>query len=641
MLFRINEIGLYQENKKDIIKFNDAINFISGDSKTGKTAIGEIIDYCLGSSKQTISKGKIVNEIDIFSINLTIDTYNIVIARNKFDADNFDGKKHLFLSEIDDKFSLSSIDISWFYKNQSSYMTKDDFLELEIIKYFPSFPPKTRMYGKEMVRPTIRNMPPFMFQTQDIIKNKTQLFYQTNRGNKLKGIKRDFELFLGLVDFSVYTLINRKNELIKEIKKIKNLKSLYEEELKNEYSNLKSHYFRLFSHLNKNIDIETIKIEDLKNVDYLKQFHIEYNIDSDIIKQIDLVETKANNQSRIVEQLKIEYSNIKNQIKHIDTAQNSLQQFIGSSEYNSHCPLCNSSMENKFKKFNQAKKKIKEEGNFLNHYNMDILREKEIESKEKLGIEKKKLLQINESLSSLKNDVDVVKDMESKKNILAETKGRIKQTIEQIKKYEKNIEKKDRLEELEKELEDIEQELKKINIKKKRQEAEYLIGAYATEVLKKLPFDKHDYGNPNLKFDIKDINMYQQGLKDVYYLSDLGSAENHLSFHLATFLGLHKYILNSETSILPSLIFLDQPSQVYFPKEEDFKNSTGDIKAVENIYKTIISFINDWNDSSMFSKVQIIMVDHFYTVEKWFQEYLVEPRWEKEKNLGLIKDGNV
>ena len=132
--------------------------------------------------------------------------------------------------------------------------------------------------------------------------------------------------------------------------------------------------------------------------------------------------------------------------------------------------------------------------------------------------------------------------------------------------------------------------------------------------------------------------MYQQGKIEIYKLNEIGSAENHLSFHLAVFLGLHKYILEYSQSILPSFIFLDQPSQVYFPKADDFKNNKGDIQVVENIYKTLIQTIEHYNKTQMISKIQIIIVDHFYSEEEWYQKYLVEPRWEKEKNLGLIKD---
>lgn len=108
MLFRVNEIGLFQKEKKDIIKFNDEINFISGESNTGKSSIGAIINYCLGSSKN-IPGAKIANEPDIFSINLTIDTYNILIARNKFNTPEFKGEKYIFLKNFNNKFSLHDI----------------------------------------------------------------------------------------------------------------------------------------------------------------------------------------------------------------------------------------------------------------------------------------------------------------------------------------------------------------------------------------------------------------------------------------------------------------------------------------------------------------------------------------------------
>ncbi|MCT7571130.1 DUF3732 domain-containing protein [Aliarcobacter butzleri] len=213
----------------------------------------------------------------------------------------------------------------------------------------------------------------------------------------------------------------------------------------------------------------------------------------------------------------------------------------------------------------------------------------------------------------------------------------IKNNIQTIVDYENKSSNDSEIQKLQEELDKLDKDLMKIDIKKKKQEAELYIGNYATEMLKTLPFDEKDYGIPNLKFDIKDVTAYQQSINNIFYLSDIGSAENHLSFHLSVFLGLHKYISNNPRSILPSLIFLDQPSQVYFPKQEDFKNGTGDIKKVEDMYKSIIKFIEDVNQNEIVNKIQIIIVDHFYSKEDWYQKYLVEPQWEKEKNLGLIK----
>ena len=634
MLFRVNEIGLFQQGKKDIVKFNDEINFISGESNTGKSSIGAIINYCLGSSKN-IPGAKIANEPDIFAINLTINTHNVVIARNKFNGIELNGEKYIFLKTIKDDFLLKNIDISFFNDNKSEYFKIKDFIELEIPKYFSSFPPKTRLHGKEMVRPTVRNMPPFILQTQGLITNESHLFYQMS-GGKAKGIKRDFELFLGLVDFNIYNKMNRKNEIIKELRKIENSKSLYENELKKEYFNLKSSYHRLFTHLNQTIDVETLDKEYLLNQENVNNIKLEYNIDSDLGKSIENLENKMSQQSRLVENLKIEYSNIKNQIQHIDTANLKLEvkQDI---HYSKSCPTCNSEINHEIEVFEIAKQKILSEKTFLHNVNRDILEEKQQNIKEKLDVEKVSLQSLGKELAKFKHDSEEIKTMKEKEQLLYEIKGMIKKNIETILDYERKSSNDKVKEDLEKELENLEKELVKADIKKKKQEAELYIGKYSTEMLKTLPFDQDGYGEPNLKFDIKDVTAYQQATNNIFYLSDIGSAENHLSFHLSVFLGLHKYILEYEQSILPSLIFLDQPSQVYFPKEEDFKSGTGDIKKVEDMYKSIIKFIKDANKTSMFNKIQIIVVDHFYSEEEWYQKYLVEPRWEKDKKLGLIK----
>ena len=638
MLFKINEIGLFQENKKDVIKFNSEINFISGASNKGKSSIGEIIDYCLGSSKQTVPAGKIINEVDVFSINLSINNHDILIARNRYNSENFEGSKYIFLQKIKNNFSLNNIEIEFFQDNSSSYLTTSDFIELEIPKYFSSFPPKTRLDGKEMVRPTIRNMPTFMFQVQDTIKNKNHLFYQMDKGTKVRGIKRDFELFLGLVDFSIYNKINRKNQIIKELKKIDNNISVFKKELEKEFFNLKSSYHRLYTHLNIAIDIEAIDDEDLLNIFNIDNLQLEYNIDSNIGVGIETLQTRIDKQSRIVEDLKIEHTNIFHQIKHLDTANIKLQ-VNTKIDYPKQCPICDSLVNREIEIFEKAKQKIQKEKDFLTHFNSDILREKEVEVKKSLSNEKKILKGLIESVNKLKNDTKEVKTLQKKEQLLYEIKGMIKNNISTIKGYKNQLLSDKDKEKLELELEKLEEELRKINIKKKTQEAELLIGNYATEMLNALPFDKTDYEEPNLKFDIKDVSAYQQTKDNIYYLSDIGSAENHLSFHLSVFLGLHKYILKHTQSILPSFVFLDQPSQVYFPKEEDFQNkTTGDIKEVEDIYKSIINFVEKANNESMFSKIQIIIVDHFYSEEEWYQKYLVEPRWEKGTNLALIKD---
>lgn len=50
-----------KDGKKREVLLEKGLNIITGDSKTGKSALLEIVDYCLFSSRSTIPKGKITD----------------------------------------------------------------------------------------------------------------------------------------------------------------------------------------------------------------------------------------------------------------------------------------------------------------------------------------------------------------------------------------------------------------------------------------------------------------------------------------------------------------------------------------------------------------------------------------------------
>ena len=72
MLFQIKEIILWPKKnvfKPRRLKFTlDAVNIISGASKTGKSAIIPIVDYCLGSDKCTIPVNTIRDSCEWFGV---------------------------------------------------------------------------------------------------------------------------------------------------------------------------------------------------------------------------------------------------------------------------------------------------------------------------------------------------------------------------------------------------------------------------------------------------------------------------------------------------------------------------------------------------------------------------------------------
>ena len=71
-----------QENIHQV-RLEPGLNVITGKSSTGKSAILEIFDYCLGSSEDTIPVGKITERAETFFIALQFTRYFLVAARKK------------------------------------------------------------------------------------------------------------------------------------------------------------------------------------------------------------------------------------------------------------------------------------------------------------------------------------------------------------------------------------------------------------------------------------------------------------------------------------------------------------------------------------------------------------------------------
>ena len=73
-------------------------------------------------------------------------------------------------------------------------------------------------------------------------------------------------------------------------------------------------------------------------------------------------------------------------------------------------------------------------------------------------------------------------------------------------------------------------------------------------------------------------------------------------------------------------MFLDQPSQVYFPSERDEKKT--DWNEVNRIYQFIID-----RTMELRNQLQVIIVDHADLEGDSFREFILENWWPSDKNL--------
>ena len=115
-----------------------------------------------------------------------------------------------------------------------------------------------------------------------------------------------------------------------------------------------------------------------------------------------------------------------------------------------------------------------------------------------------------------------------------------------------------------------------------------------------------------------------------------GGGSNHLAYHLAAMLALHRFTVSYEHP-MPQFLLIDQPTQVYFPSEAVYERTGGsierteqdaDLEAVRRLFELLQRFVEV--DAPGF---QIIVTEHANLRDPWFQSALVEAPWTKPPAL--------
>jgi Protein of unknown function (DUF3732) len=186
------------------------------------------------------------------------------------------------------------------------------------------------------------------------------------------------------------------------------------------------------------------------------------------------------------------------------------------------------------------------------------------------------------------------------------------------------------IQELKKHLKAINKDLKQYDVQKGLENAAETVNEYMAEIGSQFEFEA-SYKPINLHFSFETFDLYHLTPEDEkIYLRSMGSGANWLYSHVTLFLALHKYFaeLGDKCSI-PSILFFDQPTQVYFPNfkrdnSESFEEQKGqealqrletervvdeDIKAVENLFSQLSIYCNEIEKNNGFCP-QIIITDH-------------------------------
>jgi hypothetical protein len=631
-----------RDSRLHYVPFFPGLNIITGKSSTGKSAIIEIFDYCLGSSEDTIPVGVITDRSKIFFTALQFPTYVVVTARR---ADS----EHGFLREIrgtDSDHLLRLLEQPAAFFDSRYFMPLPEFkkslgrhfaITLGDVDEDPFIKESSRSKSET---PSVRSFSSFMLQHQNLIANKHAIFYRFDQKYKRDQAIDHFKILMNLVGEEYFDLAKNFELAQYELKKVQSRIPKQQKRMEDgihEYDR----YLREFSALAgtslTEMTAEQIWASPKDALSKISNHAVTVNVLSNEadVRRRKLLDERA---TELVNKRKAQGT-----LLVIDDSIKSATQFGIEMTANAapdsteleppHCPWCNSQTSVPAEEANKLAAAI----DWLNGelklsaYARESFVSERRHVNTQIAETDQRLARIQADLQPLDEEIDRLKKAKSVDEQAIKAKLKLEIAIQ--KQIDKPM---SELTEEEKHWKDrvkaLGDELKKYNIQERLNSLQSAISYKMCSIGNSFDFEE-TYKPVNLKFDLESFDLwYQRDSKTAVYLRSMGSGANWLYSHLALFMSLHyQFAAYSDKGCkIPPILFLDQPTQVYFPASFDdgvaFKPKElaeqakrgdrldADMDSVTNMFTQFAKFCAQTQRETGI-KPQIIVTDHADNLE--------------------------
>ncbi|CAB1211992.1 DUF3732 domain-containing protein [Serratia marcescens] len=609
----IESINIFNEaGEHRFIELTNGLNVITGDSKTGKSALLEIVYYCLFSKTSSIPKGVITTFSYFYAVVFKLRDSYIIVGRH---APKTNLGSKAFIKLETNKENISPLSLSYF-EDQSPTTLKAAQSKFETYLGLSVLDMKDEVNSFHHGKASIRNAVSLLFQHQNLIANKHALFYRFHDFVKRDRTIKELPIFLGWVEGNYYRLIREREDILKKVRtqeKIEMHAKNSQEENNKIIKNLVEEYLSAIDY----------KIDD--NISYSKLLTLAKNLPPvpDIPHGSPQTEKNYQYENNLLSELSSKLIEINRKIAILENCSDiSIHHAIDLKKIKSTfdifepgeiitCPLCASEqpqITHELKELVTHQEQLITDLNKLQYFQEDTSQELERLIKQKDSI-KKDIRVSNAKIKNYeKNKIELSK-LNNFREKASFMRGKVSSLISSFFKNNDIINSSDSLKDLRDKLKKIELELSQYNLDKKYSSSEARISKIMTQICNELDFEE-ELKPAELHFSLRDFNFYHAHAGEKISLHEMGSGANWLACHLSLFLGILFLLTIEEKSCIPAFLFLDQPSQVYFPSDADRKSAKdSDIKQVENIFNTINSVLEHIKNKSNFMP-QVIILEH-------------------------------
>jgi hypothetical protein len=640
MTLQILDIVVFnQKGERRVVSLRlGKVNVITGGSKTGKTALIDIVDYCLARNEFNVPAGVIRETVTWYVVRLQADAQQIIIGRPAPP----DGQKtcsDVFL-QVGSQVGLP--DYSELKPNTNTAAL--GILLTEIVGIQPNEHTPPPGQSRNPLRATISHAKFYLFQPQYRIADRTVLFYRQDEDFVPQAIKDTLPYFLGAVGDERYERILALRRAKRELKLLER-RAAEEEAIRGRDNS------RALARL-----MEAQQAGVLPSVPPPEEFEEIVEALRECLAWVPKTpDVQSNDSLRGLQQqrdeMREEYEHLQSEIEAAKAFGLEQQGFseevveqkhrlesIGLFEDNGTvghiCPLCSQHLQSPTPTSIEINKS-------LVHLNQQLeavsrqrprLTEYISERENRAAVLRQRLSENRAAIEAVISQEEVLKGERNQEAQQARIVGRVSLYLESLKDTQENRELLAKLEAARLRVAQLESDVSDEVVDDRVEACLRNIGSQMSDWARQLELE---YADSPLGLDLQNLTVVAFRDSGPVPMFEMGSGENWLGCHLLTHLALHQWFVKKNRPV-PHFLMLDQPTQVYFPADtpEDMNVSEladEDRNAVERMFRLIFDLVE-----SLAPNLQIIITDHADLATDWFQDAVIE-KWRKGKKLVPIE----
>ena len=653
MYFQIKKVILWPKKegeKPRVLPFaTGKVNVISGRSKTGKSAVIPIIDYCLASDKCAIPVGVIREKCAWFGVVIDTAEGEKLLARRE------PGKQQ----STGDMFVLEAAQVAIpdeiLQKNSNVDFVKSTLNRLSGLSNLEFEPGTTDSFKS---RPSFRDLVAFTFQPQNIVANPDVLFFKADTSEHREKLKTIFPYVLGAITPQLLQARHELEHLQKGLRRKESelrtrqaagaqwqrdgqgwLRQAIEYGLLPAETEIPKEWHPTLELLRKvllsepSAGEETIGAMDVA-LARLKELRVQetdltaqYNISKERRAELQQLEdsTEAYAESLKIQRDRLSLSKwIRDQV--VDRNNAIFEQSEeGRSRLNNLCMALDTT-EMRLRSYPRAVESLGRETLRQREATKDIL---------------SKLKAVQKEIETIEERSKIGKQVALRRERNARFLGRLEESVRLFETQEPSSDLSKEIASIRDRVEQLQRLVEEGRVRAKQEQALEKVEGFAAKLIPQLD---GEWPEAPIRLIVKDltIKVTRDGRDD--FLWEIGSGANWLAYHVAVTLALQGLFLNEPNHPVPGVLIYDQPSQVYFPtrralpandkSESDHKFKDEDLEAVRKVFSLFSKVV-----SKKQTDLQIIVLDHadeevwgglanIHLVEEWRGKALVPLDWE-------------